>query len=92
MSESVKKKGLLKKSIDPKDHEVSQMRLMAMIALFAGIFVIIFGLCLMAVVERIDCLGISALSSPLIASAFTGKWLQKREEIKTEISKGEENE
>ena len=92
MSESVKKKGLLKKSIDPKDHDVSQMRLMAMIALFAGIFIIIFGLCLMAVVERIDCLGISAVSSPLIASAFTGKWLQKREEIKAKIVNGEENE
>lgn len=92
MSQDLKKKGLLKKAIDTKDHEVSQMRLMAMIALFAGIFIIIFGLCLMAVVERIDCLGISAVSSPLIASAFTGKWLQKREEIKSKIVNGEENE
>lgn len=92
MSQDSKKKGLLKKAIDPKDHEVSQMRFMAMIALYAAIAIIVLGLVLMKFIERLDCIGIAAVTSPLIVSAFTGKWLQKREEIKSEIALQEKEE
>lgn len=92
MSQDSKKKGLLKKAIDTKDHEVSQMRLMAMIALYAAIAIIVLGLVLMKFIERLDCMGIAAVTSPLIVSAFTGKWLQKREEVKSEIALQEKEE
>ncbi len=92
MSQDSKKKGLFKKAIDTKDHEVSQMRLMGLIALYAAIGIIVLGLVLMKFIERLDCIGIATVTSPLIVSAFTGKWLQKREEVKSEIALQEKEE
>lgn len=77
-------KGLFKKSLDTSEESVSQMRLMAWVALIAALFIMILGLILMKWIDRLDCLGISAITSPLVASAFAGKWLQKREEVKCE--------
>jgi hypothetical protein len=84
MTIKTKKKSIISKAIDPKDESVSQMRLMAMIALWFAIFITLLCIGLMKCIDKLTCEGIAIITGPFVVSAFAGKWLQKREEIKLE--------